>query len=146
MVHFASLPSAAGGTTSGTRNVSFTDGTGTCSCGAPKIHDSPCVHALKAAEGAGVVLSSLLHSQDTAARWKEQYEAAGDFEIPDSAWMEECDLTATNLLMPLATPAPRGGVSKKRKEDAVRRMKDLRKKQLKGHAAAVGVPPPPPPL
>lgn len=115
-----------------------------CTCGGPKLHDFPCEHLLRSCDSAGVLPHDLLHTQDTVATWKKQYEVAGEFTIPDTSCMEDAEPTA-GLLLPLATPPPRGGVSRKRKDCAIRRIKDARKKQTEAHAASVGVPPPPPP-
>ena len=122
------------------RIADFSRATPICSCGEPELNEFPCDHLLYACEKAGVLPQAMLHSQDTLTRWKTQYQVAGDFNIPDTSCLEDAEPTA-NLLMPLATPVPRGGISKKRKDCAIRRVKEQRKKYIRDNAAAVGVPP-----
>jgi hypothetical protein len=121
------------------RIVDFSCAKPSCSCGGPELDEFICDHVLYACEKAGKLPQTLLHSQDTLATWKKQYQVAGEFNIPGACWcwcwllprspslpptslssllvdtscMEDAEPTA-GLLMPLATPAPRGGVSKKR--------------------------------
>ena len=78
-----------------------------CECGVPKINEKPCAHVMKACDLHHVDVRSLLHDTDKFTTYSNQYDAAGEFEVPGSALSGNLEPDKT-LLMPIAAPIKAG--------------------------------------
>mmetsp|Transcript_59234 Transcript_59234/g.163557 ORF Transcript_59234/g.163557 Transcript_59234/m.163557 type:complete len:229 (-) Transcript_59234:323-1009(-) len=108
-----------------------------CECGVPKIHEKPCAHVLKACDLHHVDVRSLLHDTDKFTTYINQYDAAGEFEVPGSALLDNLEPDKT-LLMPVAAPIKAGRPSKKRKAGIMQQIHDRLKAaagKARGNAA-----------
>ena len=78
-----------------------------CECGVPKINEKPCAHVMKACDLHHVDVRSLLHDTDKFTTYSNQYDAAGEFEVPGSALSGNLEPDKT-LLIPIAAPIKAG--------------------------------------